>query len=114
MKTTFYLVTTLIEYYDQPPTDTHALYSNFADAKSAMEAEIAEGIETVVIHYSADVFPSVCRVECFVLFGAVGSGRAYPAGGHSCKVVQCHGKHNQDTEYHDRIINLVNSNADPL
>ena len=28
------------------------------------------------------------------------------------KVVQCHGKHNQDTEYHDRIINLVNSNAD--
>ena len=45
MKTTFYLVTTLIEYYDQPPTDTHALYSNFADAKSAMEAEIAEGIE---------------------------------------------------------------------
>ena len=28
------------------------------------------------------------------------------------KVVQCHGKHNQDTEYHDRIIALVNNNAD--
>ena len=28
------------------------------------------------------------------------------------KVVQCHGKHNQDTEYHDRIIDLVNRNAD--
>lgn len=27
------------------------------------------------------------------------------------KVVQCHGKYNQDTEYHNRIINLVNSNA---
>ncbi|WP_304411617.1 PcfJ domain-containing protein [Bacteroides acidifaciens] len=27
------------------------------------------------------------------------------------KVVQCHGKYNQDTEYHDRIIDLVNSNA---
>lgn len=27
------------------------------------------------------------------------------------KVVQCHGKYNKDTEYHDRIINLVNSNA---
>lgn len=27
-------------------------------------------------------------------------------------VVQCHGKHNSSTEYHDRIINLVNSNAD--
>ena len=27
------------------------------------------------------------------------------------KVVQCHGKHNQNTEYHDRIIDLVNSNA---
>ena len=28
------------------------------------------------------------------------------------KVVQCHGKHNQNTEYHDRIIDLVNRNAD--
>lgn len=27
------------------------------------------------------------------------------------KVVQCHGKYNKDTQYHDRIINLVNSNA---
>ena len=27
------------------------------------------------------------------------------------KVVQCHGKYNKDTEYHDRIIDLVNSNA---
>ena len=27
------------------------------------------------------------------------------------KVVQCHGKYNQDTEYHERIIDLVNSNA---
>ncbi len=27
------------------------------------------------------------------------------------KVVQCHGKYNKDTEYHDRIINLVNINA---
>lgn len=27
------------------------------------------------------------------------------------KVVQCHGKYNKDTEYHDRIIELVNSNA---
>ena len=30
------------------------------------------------------------------------------------KVVQCHGKHNQDTEYHDRIINLVDSNAEQI
>ena len=27
------------------------------------------------------------------------------------EVVQCHGKHNQDTEYHERIIDLVNRNA---
>lgn len=27
------------------------------------------------------------------------------------KVVQCHGKYNKNTEYHDRIVNLVNSNA---
>lgn len=27
------------------------------------------------------------------------------------KVIQCHGHHNQDSDYHDRIINLVNSNA---
>ena len=27
------------------------------------------------------------------------------------KVVQCHGKNNEDTEYHKRIIDLVNSNA---
>lgn len=27
------------------------------------------------------------------------------------KVVQCHGKYNKDTEYHKRIIDLVNSNA---
>ena len=27
------------------------------------------------------------------------------------KVVQCHGKYNKDTEYHERIIDLVNSNA---
>ena len=27
------------------------------------------------------------------------------------EVVQCHGKYNQDTEYHERIIDLVNKNA---
>lgn len=27
------------------------------------------------------------------------------------KVIQCHGPHNQDSDYHERIINLVNSNA---
>ena len=27
------------------------------------------------------------------------------------EVVQCHGKYNKDTEYHKRIINLVNSTA---
>lgn len=27
------------------------------------------------------------------------------------KVVQCHGRNNMDTDYHERIINLVNSNA---
>ena len=27
------------------------------------------------------------------------------------KVVQCHGKYNQDTEYHERIIDIVNKNA---
>ena len=30
---------------------------------------------------------------------------------HTLKVVQCHGKHNENTEYHDRIVALVNSNA---
>lgn len=30
------------------------------------------------------------------------------------KVVQCHGKNNQNTTYHDRIINLVNANADQI
>ena len=28
------------------------------------------------------------------------------------KVVQCHGKYNQDTEYHEHIIALVENNAD--
>ena len=27
------------------------------------------------------------------------------------EVVQCHGKHNQDTEYHERIIDLVNKTS---
>ncbi len=27
------------------------------------------------------------------------------------KVVQCHGKHNENTPYHDRIVDLVNANA---
>lgn len=27
------------------------------------------------------------------------------------KVVQCHGKNNQNTAYHDRIINLANDNS---
>lgn len=27
------------------------------------------------------------------------------------KVLQCHGKYNKNTKCHDRIINLVNSNA---
>ena len=27
------------------------------------------------------------------------------------KVVQCHGRNNQNTSYHDRIVDLVNSNA---
>ena len=50
MKTTLYLVAKLIEHYDQPPTDTHALYANFADAQKAMQSEIEEGME----NFSAD------------------------------------------------------------
>mgnify|MGYP000560833316 FL=1 len=45
MKTTFYLVATLIEHYDQPPTDTHSLYADFATAKTAMQTEIKDGME---------------------------------------------------------------------
>lgn len=45
MRTTLYLVATLIEHYDQPPTDTHSLYADFADAKKAMQTEIREGME---------------------------------------------------------------------
>lgn len=45
MKTTFYLVTTLIEHYDQAPTDSHSLYGCYADAKKAMRDEIREGME---------------------------------------------------------------------
>lgn len=45
MKTTLYLVSTLIEHYDQPPTDSHALYATFADAKKAMQTEVKEGME---------------------------------------------------------------------
>ncbi len=45
MKTTIYLVATLIEHYDQPPTDNHSLYADFADAKKAMQTEIKEGME---------------------------------------------------------------------
>lgn len=30
------------------------------------------------------------------------------------EVVQCHGKYNKDTEYHDRIVNLVNSNSETI
>ena len=30
---------------------------------------------------------------------------------HTFQVVQCHGKNNKDTAYHERIINLVNANA---
>ena len=45
MKTTFYLVATLIEHYDQPPTDSHSLYGSYADAKKAMRKEIKECME---------------------------------------------------------------------
>ena len=30
---------------------------------------------------------------------------------HTFQVVQCHGKNNKDTDYHERIVNLVNANA---
>lgn len=30
------------------------------------------------------------------------------------RVIQCHGKNNKDTEYHNRIISLVNDNADQI
>ena len=51
MKTKLYLVATLIEHYDQPPTDTHALYATFADAKKAMQTEIEEGMENFTAEY---------------------------------------------------------------
>lgn len=28
------------------------------------------------------------------------------------KIIQCHGKYNNETEYHKRIISLVNKNID--
>ena len=51
MKTTFYLVATLIEHYDQPPTDTHALYADFATAKKAMQTEVKKGMEDITAEY---------------------------------------------------------------
>lgn len=45
MNTTIYLVASLMEHYDQPPTDSHSLYGSYADAKKAMQTEIEEGME---------------------------------------------------------------------
>ena len=45
MNTIIYLVATLIEYHDEPPTDCHSLYANYEDAKKAMKAEIEECME---------------------------------------------------------------------
>ena len=48
MKTTLYLVATLIEHYDEPPTDCHTLYADFADAKKAMQTEVEECMENFI------------------------------------------------------------------
>lgn len=46
MKTTFYLVATLIEHYDEPSTLDHYLFANLTDAMKAMRAEIDKGMES--------------------------------------------------------------------
>ncbi|WP_304647487.1 hypothetical protein [uncultured Duncaniella sp.] len=45
MNTIIYLVATLIEYHDEPPTDCHSLYANYEDARKAMIDEIKESME---------------------------------------------------------------------
>ena len=45
MKTTLYLVSTLIEQYEEPTIKKNRIYTNVSDAQIALDTEVEEGMK---------------------------------------------------------------------
>jgi len=83
-----------------------------------IEVKVLESIEE---YYQEGALQNICvfsssyylKEDTLVLSARIGDAiiETIEVDLQSLKVIQCHGKYNQDTKYHKRIIDLVNSNA---
>ena len=85
------------------------------------EEIIVKVLESIDEYYSEGKAQNICvfgseyykKADTLILSARIGSEiiETVEVDLRTLKVVQCHGKYNQDTEYHERIIDLVNKNA---
>ena len=85
------------------------------------EEIIVKVLESIDEYYNEGKTQNICvfgseyykKVDTLILSARIGGEiiETIEVDLRTFKVVQCHGKYNQDTEYHERIIDLVNKNA---
>ena len=85
------------------------------------EEIIVKVLESIDEYYNEGKVQNICvfgseyykKADTLILSARIGSEiiETVEVDLRTLKVVQCHGKYNQDTEYHERIIDLVNKNA---
>ena len=85
------------------------------------EEIIVKVLESIDEYYSEGKAQNICvfgseyykKADTLILSARIGGEiiETVEVDLRTLKVVQCHGKYNQDTEYHERIIDLVNKNA---
>ena len=85
------------------------------------EEIIVKVLESIDEYYNEGKAQNICvfgseyykKADTLILSARIGSEiiETVEVDLRTLKVVQCHGKYNQDTEYHERIIDLVNKNA---
>ena len=85
------------------------------------EEIIVKVLESIDEYYNEGKVQNICvfgseyykKADTLILSARIGSEiiETIEVDLRTLKVVQCHGKYNQDTEYHERIIDLVNKNA---
>ena len=85
------------------------------------EEIIVKVLESIDEYYNEGKVQNICvfgseyykKADTLILSARIGSKiiETVELDLRTLKVVQCHGKYNQDTEYHERIIDLVNKNA---
>ena len=108
-------------YMEKDAEDFIANKSKFFGLVITDEEIIIKVLESIDEYYNEGKTQGICvfgsgyykKADTLILSARIGDEiiETVEVDLRTLEVVQCHGKHNQDTEYHERIIDLVNKNA---